>query len=40
MIVVGSTITHSYESEVTVENLTLCYVAKGSGKVRVTATKE
>ena len=31
---VGSTITHSCESEVTVENLTLCYVAKSSGKVR------
>ena len=31
---VGSTITHSCESEVTVDKLTLCYVAKGSGKVR------
>ena len=31
---VGSTITHSCESEVTVENLTLCYEVKGSGKVR------
>ena len=31
---VGSTITHSCESEVTVDELTLCYVAKGSGKVR------
>ena len=31
---VGSTITHSCESEVTVDKSTLCYVAKGSGKVR------
>ena len=31
---IGSTITHSCESEVTVDDLTLCYVAKGSGKVR------
>ena len=31
---VGSTITHSCESEVTVDKLTLCYVVKGSGKVR------
>ena len=31
---VGSTITHSCKSEVTVDDLTLCYVAKGSGKVR------
>ena len=36
---VGSTITHSCESEVTVDKLTLCYVAKGSGKVRI-ASKE
>ena len=31
---VGSMITHSCESEVTVDRLTLCYVAKGSDKVR------
>ena len=37
---IGSMITHSCESEVMVENLTLCYVAKGSGKVRELTTKE
>ena len=31
---VGSMITHSCESEVTVDNLTLCYVVKSSCKVR------
>ena len=36
---VGSTITHSCESEVMVDKLTLCYVAKGSGKVRVVSSE-
>ena len=40
MIEVESMITHSCKSEVMVEIVTLCYVVKGSGKVRVMTTKE